>query len=130
MNNQLINNDHFKPEYVGRGIWHSWHSIGFSAETRHDVAVLYETILLYNRVIRCKNCSEHSNNYIATTVKDIYAVLTDKNLTDSEVIDQFNIWLYNYHKKANENAGKKSPPYEDVAKFYLNFEYCTKECAK
>lgn len=128
MSDHQINNNHFSPEHVGRGIWHQWHSIAFSAESKEDIIVLYENILLYNKVIRCKECSYHSNAYIAKTYNDIYDLLNDENLSKREVIEQFNIWLYNYHKTANEHAGKSSPSYEDVAEYYLNFEYCTEHC--
>ena len=124
MDNPLINNSFFHSEDVGRGIWHSWHSVGFSATDKSDITSLYHIILIYNKVIRCKTCAPHSNSYIDETSESLYNVLKDINLTNSEIIDYFNRWLYEYHKRANEYAGKSSPSYDDIAEYYLNFEYC------
>lgn len=128
MEHHTISNKDFHSNQVGRGIWHLWHSIGFSAKTTHDISILYEIILMYNTVIRCEECREHSNQYIAITHDSLYATLTNFNLTDSEIIEYFNRWLYEYHKHANIHAKLTSPSYEDVAEYYLNFESC-KECS-
>lgn len=128
-----IKNDDFTAKLVGRGIWHFWHSVGFASKNREDVISLYHTILIYNKVIRCLECYEHSNKDINDTSDEIISVLKNDDLTDTEVIDFFNRWLYKYHCNANIHAGKnieEFPTYEDVAEFYLNFEFCTSDCDK
>lgn len=128
-----ICNDHFKAKYVGRGIWHEWHSVGFAAENREHINALYTVILVYNKRIRCKHCSEHSNDYIIETGEKVLEILNNYDLTDSEVIEFFNHWLYDYHNKANIHAGKNPamfPSYDEVADYYLNFESCDKDCDK
>lgn len=129
MSNPLINNDHFHSDEIGKGIWHMWHSTVYASQVREDVQALYRVILIYNNVIRCADCHPHSNSYIDKTYDYItIEVLYNMNLTDSEVINLFSIWLYNYHKEANQHAGKTSPPIDDVAEYYLNFEEC-KSCS-
>lgn len=124
MNNPLINNSHFHSEEIGKGIWHSWHSAGYAATQLSDLLAIYHFILLYNKVIRCKDCAPHSNSYLDETGDLLIEVLSNPKLTFSEKFDYFNRWLYEYHRRANEHAGKKSPPYDDVAEYYLNFEFC------
>lgn len=122
----------FLPKLVGRGIWHYMHSVAYSADSRQDIISLYHTILLYNRKIRCEECKEHSNNYIDETYGFVSGFLRDEALTDSEVINTFNDWLYDYHYNANIFAGKDPstfPSKEDVAEFYLSDETCNSDCA-
>ena len=129
---RLSNND-FHAKDVGRGIWHYWHSVGFHSKYREDVISLYHTILIYNKVIRCAQCKEHSNHYIDKTGDDLVSKLKDITLTDTEVIDYFNRWLYQYHNEANLHSGKDPstfPTYEEVVEFYLNYEMCNEDCGK
>ena len=119
----------FKNEHVTRGVWHSWHRTGFKAKTRSDVVVIYAFILMYIADMICEICNNHAKSFISET-EYIVNILQDMTLTDSEVIEEFNKWLYLFHKRANENAGKTSPPYEEVAEFYLNLEVCHEGCGK
>lgn len=133
MSHSKISNEDFHAKLVGRGIWHLWHSVGFESQYREDVISLYHTILIYNKVIRCRHCHEHSNKFIDETGDEIVSILRDESLTDMEVIDLFNRWLYKYHNEANKHAGKNPkefPTYEDIAEFYLNFETCNSDCDK
>lgn len=133
MENCKICNDHFIAKLVGRGIWHEWHSVGFVSECRDHIISLYTVILLYNKRIRCKHCSDHSNDYIIETGDKVMEILNNYELTDSEVIEYFNYWLYDYHCRANINSGKDPktfPSYDEVANYYLNYEVCDKDCDK
>jgi len=117
----------FSNDKITRGIWHSWHLIGFNAKNKSDVTVLYAFILMYVTNMVCKKCHEHSILYIKNT-SHITDVLNDYNLTDSEIIEEFNIWLYDFHKCANIHAGKTSPSIEEVIHFYLTLEVCEESC--
>jgi len=121
--------DDFKNDQISKGIWHSWHRTGFKATVRSDVIVIYAFILMYVNVMICAVCNNHAKIYISETGY-IVDIMENMELTDSEVIDEFNRWLYNFHKRANENAGKSSPPYDDIAEFYLNLEVCHDGCGK
>ena len=130
--NKISNND-FKPKDVGRGIWHFWHTVGFSAECKDDIISLYKTILIYSPKIRCNFCNSHSNLFIDSTSEYINSIFNNEDLTDSEIIDLFNRWLYKYHCQANIHSGKDPllfPSYEEIAEFYLNFEICNEDCNK
>lgn len=119
----------FSNEKIGRGVWHSWHRTGFKANSRSDVVVIYAFILLYVNNMICQICNTHAKEYITKT-DYIVEILENHKLTDSEVIEEFNVWLYNFHRHANMNAGKTSPSYEEVAKFYLGLEVCHDGCGK
>lgn len=123
----------FTGPLVGRGVWHYLHSVGYAADTRQDVISLYHTIFIYDKKIRCDECKEHSNKYIIDTYDYIVAVLKDLTLTDSEVINIFNDWLYEYHYQANVFSGKDPstfPTRQEVTEFYLSDETCNSSCAK
>jgi hypothetical protein len=122
-------NEKFKMKDIGRGIWHLWHSVGFICKNKQDVVHLYENILMYNSVIRCKECGEHSNDYIVKTY-DYIVDLFKGDYTDSEIIGNFNIWLYEYHNSANLKSGKTEiPTYQEVIDYYSIFEACESDCA-
>ena len=122
-----INIADFSNDKTTRGIWHSWHRTGFKAEFRSDVVVIYAFILMYVKDMICEVCNTHAKKFISKT-EYIVDILQDVNLSDSEVIEEFNKWLYLFHKTANEHAGKSSPSYEDVAEFYLELEVCKEGC--
>uniref|UniRef100_A0A6C0BCU8 thiol oxidase n=1 Tax=viral metagenome TaxID=1070528 RepID=A0A6C0BCU8_9ZZZZ len=128
-NKQEIKAEDFKPEYIGRGVWHSWQLTGFRAKTRSEVVIIYAFILMYVVNMICKNCQHHAKLYISNTgyIEDILNS-KEKDLTDSEIIEQFNIWLYEFHKSANLFSGKSSPSYDEVSEFYLNLKVCTENC--
>lgn len=128
-NTQKIDVSDFSNDKIGRGVWHSWHRTGFKATSRSDVIVIYAFILLYVNNMICKICNDHAKEYISKT-DYIVEILENHKLTDSEVIEEFNIWLYNFHRHANMNAGKSSPSYEEVANFYLGLEVCHEGCGK
>lgn len=126
-----LHNDNFKMSEIGRGIWFEWHSVGFAAKNKLDCIHLYEHILMFNTRIRCKDCSIHSNDHIVDTSEYINSIFNG-NLTDSEIIDLFNRWLYNYHNSANLNAGKNPstfPTYDEVVEYYSVFEMCESGCS-
>ncbi|MDR3597166.1 hypothetical protein [Clostridium sp.] len=128
-----IKNDHFKSKLVGRGIWHCWQSVGFASTNRHNIISLYEVILIYNERIRCGECADHSNTFITNTADYVVAFLKNLELTDSEVLNLFNRWLYDYHISANVHAGmlvSELPTYDEVVEFYTNYERCDDECTK
>lgn len=132
MTSKISVND-FVSTLVGRGIWHYMHSVSYAADNREDIISLYHTILLYNKKIRCEKCKEHSNKYIDKTYSYVVGILKNKDLSDSEVINLFNEWLYQYHYNANLYAGKDPntfPKIQDVAEFYMSDETCSSECAK
>lgn len=127
-----IYNDHFKMFDIGRGIWFDWQSVGFSAKNITDIIHLYEHILIFNGRIRCKECGIHSTDYIVDTSDYITKIFNDPNLTNSEVIDLFNRWLYEYHNTANLHSGKDPstfPTYDEVAEFHADFKVCEAGCS-
>jgi hypothetical protein len=126
--NSLIKKEDFTSDKIGRGVWHSWHTIGFKARNRYDILLLYEFILLFVINMHCMVCSKHADQYIKEN--NILHILMDNSLTDTEIINIFNEWLYNFHKTANTHAGKISPSYEEVIKFYMSLERCEDDCAK
>ena len=109
----------FKPELVGRGQWHVIHMLSARADTlekRERVCWVIEIIV---RNLICKICWEHANTYLSTNPPDRFK--HDYLL--------FFKWGYEFHKSANIHAGKNSPPFDDVRKFYFeNTEKCTQEC--
>lgn len=127
-----LENDDFKMSHIGRGKWNDWHSVGFSIKCKEQVIQEYEHVMMSCKQIRCKECHDHAIQYISDTSFYVWNFLSDSNLTDSEVIDLYNRWLYDFHNAANINSGKDSktfPSYEDVCDYYLNFEICTAGCA-
>lgn len=127
-----LSNDDFKMVHIGRGKWNDWHSVGFALENRDQVIYEYSRILISCGQIRCKVCHDHANIYINSTSEYVLKFLSDYSLTDSEVVDLYNRWLYEFHNAANVNSGKNSssfPTYEAVAEYYLNYEQCTDSCA-
>jgi hypothetical protein len=129
---EKIYNDHFKMSEIGRGIWFDWQSVGFSAKNKQDIINLYEHILIFNGRIRCRDCGIHSTDYLVDTSNYITKILTNSNLTDSEIIDLFNRWLYEYHNAASLHSGKDSstfPTYDEVAEFHADFKVCEAGCS-
>lgn len=126
--NPLIKKEDFTSDKIGRGLWHSWHLAGFRSKTRSDILLVFEFILFYVVNMHCEICSKHANQFIKNN--DILKYLLDDSLTDTEIINIFNQWLYTFHKAANNHAGKNSPSYEDVVSFYMSLERCEDDCAK
>lgn len=122
-----IKSEDFKNENITRGIWHSWHLIGYKAEKKTEIVILYAFILMYVKNMICEICKNHAFEYISKNIH-IETILRDENLTDSEIIVYFNKWLYNFHKSANQHAGKDSPEESKVASFYLSLTTCNKNC--
>lgn len=129
---EKLSNDDFIMIHIGRGKWNDWHSVGFAIETREQTIQEYEHVMISCRRIRCKECHEHAISFIAETSDYVWNFLTNHELTDSEIIDLYNRWLYDFHCVANINAKKDAnnfPTYEEVADYYLNFEVCTSGCS-
>lgn len=126
-----LDNDDFKMVHIGRGKWNDWHSVGFALTARDQAIHEYEHVLISCSQIRCQECHDHARVYLINTQDHVWSFLIDINLTDSEVIDKYNKWLYDFHCAANLNSGKDPktfPTYDDVANYYLNFEICTTGC--
>ena len=127
MSTDKIDIKDFSNDHTTRGIWHSLHRTAFKAQDRSDVVVIYAFTLMFVKDMICKVCNTHAKQFISETGY-IVDILQDQNITDSEVIDAFNKWLYEFHKTANKHANKTSPSYEDVAEFYLQLEVCLEGC--
>lgn len=123
--NLSIDKNDFKPEYIGRGIWHSWHLVSFNSKTEIELKVIYNFIILYVNNILCEKCKEHANSFILKY--DITDLICDEAnvYTFSEKYNLINKWLYLFHKSANSYSGKKSPSYKNVKEFYLGNNVCT-----
>lgn len=127
-----ISNDHFNMSEIGKGIWFEWHSVGFAAQNKQDIIHLYEHILIFNSRMRCKVCNIHATDNIVNTSDYIIDIFTNSKFTDSEVIDLFNRWLYEFHNLANLHSGKDPntfPTYDEVLDYYINFELCDSGCS-
>lgn len=127
-----LSNEDFSMEKIGRGKWDDWHSVGFAIEEREQAIHEYEHVMIACNQIRCKECHDHALKYITKTAEYVWSFLTNNNITNSEVIDLYNRWLYDFHYQANLNSGKdqsKIPTYDDVAEYYLSFEICTSGCS-
>lgn len=130
---EKLSNDKFKAKDVGRGIWHLYHSVAYSATCKDDIKALLRIIVNYDEVIRCGECKAHSNFILNRDWKYLETLLMDPELTDSEVIASFCTWLYNYHREANNNAGKDpstQPTEQEVLEYYLNYTVCNEDCTK
>lgn len=126
-----ISNDDFHMSHIGRGKWNDWHSVGFAIETRDQVLHEYEHVAISCDRIRCQECYDHAKHYIATTYDYVMSFLINYKITDSEVIDFYNRWLYDFHCAANINAGKNPetfPSYQKVIEYYTSTDMCTEKC--
>lgn len=121
-----IQSEDFTADKIGKGIWHSWHLTSAKAKVKRDIEVIYEFILIYVSSMICEICSEHAHKFVSEN--NFTQVLYNKDLTDTEIINEFNHWLYNFHKEANKHAGKQSPLYDDIISFYLNVQRCHDNC--
>ena len=105
----------FKSTETGRGQWHVFHTISSKASSIEERKMVIWTIKVVVNNLRCAICLEHATKYLKENPMD--------NLERSN-IDLFK-YIYNFHKSANEYAGKTSPSFEEVRKFYYeNGERC------
>lgn len=107
----------FKPEYVGRGQWHVIHTIASKANTIEERRMVIWTVRTIVRNLRCLKCLQHATEYIE-----------DHRIPENNSYELFR-YLYEFHKAANTYAGKSSPSFEEIRKFYYeNGERCSDEC--
>jgi hypothetical protein len=109
--------DGFAAPIVGRGVWYVNHCL-IAAVINHDesdgitveefIEVVYVLFMVYCRFLYCNNCREHALEFIETN---------PIQPTDPE--DVF-AWLYDFHRNANEHAGKTSPDYKNVIEYFVN----------
>ena len=109
----------YKPEYVGRGQWHVLHTLAAHAKTMEEK---YNVVWVMNTIVnnlRCLICYQHATEYLKDKWRPEYA-------SDHQILFRF---IYDFHAAANKHAGKTSPSFEEVQKFYYeNNERCTLGC--
>ena len=108
----------FKPEFVGRGQWHVMHTLASKTKTIDERKMVIMAIKTIVENLRCNACLKHALKYMNEHPID--------GLEYSNT-DLFK-YLYDFHVSANKYAGKSSPSYEDIRKFYYeNNERCVIE---
>ena len=108
----------FKPEFVGRGQWHLVHTLASKAKTPKEISSTIWAIRTLVLNLRCEECFKHATEYVF------------KHPPENEADNLFK-WTYEFHKTANNYAGKTSPSYEEVQRFYFtNNDKCQKGCSE
>lgn len=115
--------DTFKAGSVGRGVWFVMEKLvsmlllgqmyeGFT--DKFHLLTIHSCFMMYCENIYCLVCRHHAAEYIGTT-----RIIRTITSGDKRIVQNYFEWLYNFHKLANHNAKKESPPLRDVMNFYL-----------
>lgn len=113
----------FKSRYVGRGVWKIQHKLSSKlikkdynlSVDREFLLETYHTLFVtYCRVMYCLICRHHAADVM---IKNPGSIIVTS--PDPAKYHQYFEWLYNFHVKANQNAEKGSPDFQNVYGYYV-----------
>ena len=96
-------------DIYGQSLWHTLHT--FSANYKPENKIFFiQFVESFKRLIPCPKCR---NSFSA----HLKSIPLEKYLDNRKSVL---VWSYLVHNEVNEKLGKKSPPFKDVLRFYIN----------
>lgn len=109
----------FKAKYVGRGVWYTVTKMvsciilgkfSLTASKIFQLRTVHLFFMIYCQNIYCLICRYHAADFIYANPKNLESPF------------EYFIWLYNFHKAANNNAKKSSPSFKRIKNIYIDEE--------